>query len=124
MTVLWIERDDISLYHLDGANFGRVQGVRREPGQCIVTDERRGNQPKGARPSGVVAGNLSDCVALFVRATSPPGIRLLAEKLPATIKAVPTNVIPLSCRFPPSDTPVRLRQYGRSDVARVDGERH
>jgi hypothetical protein len=33
-------------------------------GQCIVTDERRRNRPKGARPSGVVAGSLSDSVTL------------------------------------------------------------
>jgi hypothetical protein len=32
-----LERDDINLHHLDGADFGRVQGMRREPCLCIVT---------------------------------------------------------------------------------------
>jgi hypothetical protein len=43
----------------------------------------------------VVAKKPSDIVALFARATSPPGIRLLAESFLATIKAVQINVIPL-----------------------------
>jgi hypothetical protein len=113
-----LERDDISLHHLDGADFARVQGVRREhivsacasanEGQCIVTDERRGSvvlsdcrrqaaegRAKGARPSGVVAGRLSDSVTLLDRTTSPLCARFLAEMLPATIKMMQTNVIPL-----------------------------
>jgi hypothetical protein len=38
--------------HRDGADFGRMQGARREPCQCIETDERRSSRPKGARPPG------------------------------------------------------------------------
>jgi hypothetical protein len=34
-----IERDDMSLQHRDGADFGRVQEARREPCLCIVNDE-------------------------------------------------------------------------------------
>ncbi len=51
----------------------------------MVTDERRSNRPKWARPFGVAAGGLSDGVALLGRATSPPRAMLLAETPPAAI---------------------------------------
>ena len=83
-----LERFPTNLAHRDGADFGRVQGSRREPCRRIVTDERRRNRPKGARPGGVDAGSPSDSVTLLGRATSPPCKRCLAERLPASITVI------------------------------------
>ena len=43
----------------------------------MVTDERRCDGAKGARPEGVAAGSLSDRVASLVQATGPPCARFL-----------------------------------------------
>lgn len=51
----------------------------------IVTDERRRNRPKGARPYGVASGSSPDIVASLVRATSPTFAPRLASKLPEAI---------------------------------------
>ncbi len=81
--------------HRDGANFGPVQGARREPCRCIVTDEQRSNGPKVARPGGVVMGSPPDSVASLARATSPHCAPLLAGELPMTITMYQSNLIRL-----------------------------
>ena len=48
-----LEHFPTNLGHRDGADFGRVQGSRKEPCRSMMTDERRRNRPKGARPYGL-----------------------------------------------------------------------
>jgi hypothetical protein len=51
----------------------------------IVTDERRGNRPKSARPFGIALGSPLDVVAPLVHATSPAVAPRLASGLPKAI---------------------------------------
>jgi hypothetical protein len=52
----------------------------------IVTDERRSNWPKSARPFGGALGSPLDVVAPLIRATSPLFAPRLATGLPKAIK--------------------------------------
>ncbi len=81
--------------HRDGANFGPVQGARRERCHSIVTDEQRSNGPKLARPEGVVLGSPLDSVTPLARAPSPHCAALLAGELPKTITMYQPNLIRL-----------------------------
>ncbi len=51
----------------------------------IVTDERRGNGPKSARPCGVALGRPPDFVASLTGATNPCVTPLLAAERPRAI---------------------------------------
>lgn len=59
----------------------------------IVSDERRENRPKGARPEGVALGSPLGVVALLVRAPSPPCTARLASELPKAITTMQANAI-------------------------------
>jgi hypothetical protein len=55
----------------------------------IVTDERRRNRPKGARPFVIALGSPLDFVASLVRATGPAFAPRLANGLPKAITMFP-----------------------------------
>ena len=74
------------LSHPDCADFGQVKGARRELCAHIVTDERRGNGAKSARPGGVASGSPSDSVASLARVPDPHCATRLAEELPEAIR--------------------------------------
>jgi hypothetical protein len=52
---------------------------------AIVTDERRSNRPKSARPEGVAPEYSPDVVASLVRATSPAYATRLTGKYSGAI---------------------------------------
>ena len=84
--MLVLERSTAYLAHPDGADFDPVQEARKELCEHIVTDERRGNGPKAARPCGVASGSPSDCVAPLARLPDPHCATRLAEELPEAIR--------------------------------------
>lgn len=56
----------------------------------IVSDERRSNRPRAARPCGVALGSPLDVVASLVRATSLAFAPRLANGFPKAITAFPS----------------------------------
>lgn len=75
----------------DGANFGPVQGTRREQCLPIVTDEQRSNGPKLARPFGVGIGRSPGASRRLSGATSPPGAPLQPSERPMPITEYPNE---------------------------------
>jgi hypothetical protein len=57
LNLVHLDPNSTTFAHRDGGDFGRAQEVRSEPYQCIVSDERRRDRPKGPRPFGVAAGS-------------------------------------------------------------------
>jgi hypothetical protein len=94
-----LERRAANLHHLDGADFGPAQEARKELCEHIVTDERRSDGPKAARPGGVATGSPSDSVAQkrfgLDRVPDPLCSTLLAEKLPKAITVMQIYRTPL-----------------------------